>query len=363
MSGLDEWIEIFRGGRQVDSNGREHDGDALIERAVQTFDSTHHEPPLVIGHPADNSPAFGWVESLKTAARDGASILLAKCRQVVPEFADLVKQGVYKKRSAAFYPDGRLRHVGFLGGMPPAVKGLADIGFTAAADTVFEFSDDYHHVGAASSRDRKEEAMKFSEFMEIFKFWKQVEKDPDLQLPEPPQAPAKPADNAVKTFSEAEVQTQIEAAKKQAELDARRHIEAEFAEKTAAFVAEARKRALTSWCDEKIAAGKIAPAWVKLGLVEFMQRLDAEDEIRFAEDVTSSAVDWMKRFIDELPKLVDFGEIAARDKDVSGDAGAQIEALIAAKRKEHQGLSFSDALTAVQIDHPQLARKYADSLR
>jgi hypothetical protein len=41
----------------------------------------------------------------------------------------MVKQGMYKKRSIALYPDLTMRHIGFLGGMPPAVKGLADIKF------------------------------------------------------------------------------------------------------------------------------------------------------------------------------------------------------------------------------------------
>ena len=41
----------------------------------------------------------------------------------------LLIEPYYEKRSASFYPDGRLRHVGFLGAAPPAVKGLAGIAF------------------------------------------------------------------------------------------------------------------------------------------------------------------------------------------------------------------------------------------
>jgi len=84
--------------------------------------------------------AFGWIEGLKKSG----DVLLAKLKDVVPEFGDAVKTGLYKKRSASFYPDGRLRHVGFLGGSPPAVKGLADIGFKAGADEItFEFEEDW----------------------------------------------------------------------------------------------------------------------------------------------------------------------------------------------------------------------------
>lgn len=139
FSGFDDWIEIFRGGRQVDGDGREHDGDELIRRAVAGFNAAKHEPPAVIGHPQQDAPAYAWVEGLKTDTQNGVNVLMAKFKQIVPEFADMVKRGLFKKRSAAFYKNGTLRHVGFLGAAPPAVKGLADIGFSEEGVT-FEFA-------------------------------------------------------------------------------------------------------------------------------------------------------------------------------------------------------------------------------
>jgi len=144
--GFEDWVPIFRGGRQIDSAGRVHDGAALIDSAVAKFNAAEHEPPAVIGHPKDNAPAWGWVEGLK---KEG-NLLLAKFRQVQPEFADMVRKGLFKKRSAAFYPDGRLRHVGFLGAMPPAVKGLPDIGaFDEGESVTFEFAEE------SAERNRK----------------------------------------------------------------------------------------------------------------------------------------------------------------------------------------------------------------
>lgn len=154
FKGFDDWIEIFRGGRQIDSEGREHDGDELIEKAVSTFDPRTHEPPLVIGHPRENAPAYGWVEGLATTVRDGAKVLLARFKQVVPEFVRMVEQGLFKKRSASFYPDGRLRHVGFLGAAPPSVKGLADIGFEEGG-IVFEFASREQAKEAQKKRSKK----------------------------------------------------------------------------------------------------------------------------------------------------------------------------------------------------------------
>lgn len=143
FKGFDDWIPIFQGGRQVDSNGVGHDGDTLIDTAVSTFNAARHEPPVVVGHPKENGPAFGWVEGLK---RQGDT-LLAKFKQVEPAFADMVKRGLFKKRSAAFYPDGSLRHVGFLGAAPPAVKGLPDVAFADADAMTFEFVDEAERWG------------------------------------------------------------------------------------------------------------------------------------------------------------------------------------------------------------------------
>lgn len=91
----------------------------------------------MIGHPAANAPAFGWVESIK---REG-DVLFAKAKQLVPEFVAMLKQGLFKKRSISLYPDGTLRHIGFLGAQPPAVKGLADVTFAHdEEDTIIEFA-------------------------------------------------------------------------------------------------------------------------------------------------------------------------------------------------------------------------------
>jgi hypothetical protein len=83
FTGFDDWIPSSGGGRQIDGNGRVWDGDSLIEKAISSFDRSQHEPPVVVGHPRHDAPAFGWVEGLK---REG-DLLLAKFRDVVPEFS------------------------------------------------------------------------------------------------------------------------------------------------------------------------------------------------------------------------------------------------------------------------------------
>ena len=78
----------------------------------------------------------------------------AHFKQVAPEFESLVKSGRFKKRSAAFYQDGSLRHVGWLGAVPPAVKGLADVAFQDGVEAI-EFTEAcFNQGGLVNGRDQ-----------------------------------------------------------------------------------------------------------------------------------------------------------------------------------------------------------------
>ncbi len=123
-----DWIQIFKTGKHTDSQGVEREWtEKDLDTIVSQYKPTEHEAPVVIGHPTSDAPAYGWVEALK---RDGTT-LYAKLKQIVPEFLNAVKSGMYKKRSISLYPDLSLKHIGFLGAAPPAIKGLADVKFNA----------------------------------------------------------------------------------------------------------------------------------------------------------------------------------------------------------------------------------------
>lgn len=134
---MKKWIlEIFRAGTQMDSAGNSREWtEADLDKIVSQYSASEHEAPIVIGHPKTDDPAFGWVERV---FREGKT-LFAEVSEVVSEFREAVNKGLYKKRSISLYPDMTLKHVGFLGAMPPAVKGLADIKFSAAADSAICF--------------------------------------------------------------------------------------------------------------------------------------------------------------------------------------------------------------------------------
>jgi hypothetical protein len=149
-----DWIEIFKTGLHADSGGNQKTWtEADLDQIVKQYNPRVHEAPVVIGHPVGNAPAYGWVEALK---REG-KFLCAKLKGLVPEFGEMVRQGLFKKRSISLYPNLTLRHLGFLGAMPPAVKGLADVNFAEQkGETKIEFEEE----GGSLSSDQSMPAFK-----------------------------------------------------------------------------------------------------------------------------------------------------------------------------------------------------------
>jgi len=366
-----KWIAIFKSGKQTDSAGNEHDGDAVIDTAIAKFNAEEHEPPVVIGHPKTNAPAFGWVEGLK---RDG-DLLLAKIKDAAPEFVEMVERGLFKKRSAAFYPNGSLRHVGFLGAAAPAVKGLPDIKFKDEENTViFEFSQQDDSKFAALSR-----------ILGRFRDWV-IEKDDaetadkiidsfDLEFLKTPLGEEDAENHLFSQPQESEegmfTQQQLDEAKEKAAQDARDTAKKEFEEenkeekdrlaKLEASFEEKKKKDhktyISNFVVQAIKTGKILPAWEKSGLSEFMESLDNEAEIEFAdgEGKTKKATQFeqFKDLMDVFPQSVNFNEISDGD---GPEAGASLDKL-AKEFAEKNNVEYKEALLEVSKLNPQLVEQ------
>lgn len=153
---MNGWFEVFRTGEHTDSAGKTRVwSEADLDKIAGSYNPAVNEAPIVIGHPATNAPAYGWIAKLKRVGDK----LLALPKNVVPEFADAVKRGLFKKRSISLYPDGTLRHIGFLGAAIPAVKGLRDIAFEESPEiTEYELSDEDF-----ATSEREELLLRFSE--------------------------------------------------------------------------------------------------------------------------------------------------------------------------------------------------------
>ena len=125
MSALDGWIDVCRVGTWRDSANRDVViTEATLDGIVAAYDSAD-PAPVVVGHPATDAPAYGWVAALR---RTGDR-LQAKLRDIAPAFRQAVEGGHYAGRSIATNRAG-LRHLAFLGGRQPAVPGLAPTQFS-----------------------------------------------------------------------------------------------------------------------------------------------------------------------------------------------------------------------------------------
>lgn len=142
-------IEIFRAGVHTSMEGEKQTiTREMLQACANAYDPTKHEAPLVIGHPATDAPAYGWVKALRV---EGDS-LIAEPGELELSFADAVKEGRYKKISAAFWTADApqnptpgvlaLKHVGFLGAAAPAVKGLRAVKFAGDNAGVLMFGED-----------------------------------------------------------------------------------------------------------------------------------------------------------------------------------------------------------------------------
>ncbi len=113
---------------------------ADLAAAAAAYDPALHEAPLVIGHPAHDMPAYGW---LKGAAFD-AEGLHGDPHQVDDSLVSLVGAGRVKKISTSLWPPNHpdnpkpgsyyIKHVGFLGAAAPAVKGLKSVQLAGKAE-------------------------------------------------------------------------------------------------------------------------------------------------------------------------------------------------------------------------------------
>ena len=365
-------IEIFKIGKHTATNGQTLPFDeTMLADAVKGYDPKLHEAPVVVGHPKDNHPAFGWIDHLEL--KDG--VVLAHPKQVDADFAELVEQGKYKKRSASWYlPDSPnnpkpgtlyLRHVGFLGAMPPAIKGLKDVQFSEQEQGVVEFGDmsPWTLSNIAGIFRRLREKMIAKEGVEeddntIPNFAiEDLAQEADRLRQERDTALANPIPNFTEPQDKTMTPEQIAAMQK--ELDALKAKEVNFSESEKVIKqreAALAKREIGLQVDDLIKQGKVLPAQ-KVGLVEFMASLDGSTlTVEFGEGEQAKKLSprqFMTDFLESMPKLVDFTEHSKPDgKQDAGDLTAEELAKKAsvyhAKQKAagHE-ISFSEAMSAV----------------
>jgi len=136
-------IQIFKAGTHKTVSGQDYTfSRANLIATAAAYDPSRYTAPLVLGHPLMDSPAYGRVTGLQVAG----DALFAEV-QPSPDLEQKVRDGNYISVSAMFYkPDQAgnpspgvwaLKHVGFLGANPPAVKGMQAPAFAESAMVAF----------------------------------------------------------------------------------------------------------------------------------------------------------------------------------------------------------------------------------
>ena len=102
---------------------------AHVQGLANEYKKNGQLAPVVIGHPeSDAEPAWGWVEKLYSEG-EGDEINLYSDLDVTDEFYQLLRERRFSERSVAFFDREpyQLRHLAFLGAVPPRIKGLAPV--------------------------------------------------------------------------------------------------------------------------------------------------------------------------------------------------------------------------------------------
>lgn len=321
-------LHIFKPGRQIAMSGEALEfSEADLSASARAYDPAKHEAPIVIGHPRQDAPAYGWVKSLGV----GADGLMAAAHQVDAAFAELVDAGRYKKVSASFYlPDAAnnpvpgvyyLRHVGFLGAQPPAVKGLKPVEFGENEPGTIEFSDWGMQTNASLWRRMREWIIsKFDQETadQVVPNWEiEALREAAAQDDVPTRAAfSEPLPTPAASLSNPEVSpvTPAEKAALEAE-NAQLKTDLQQAQAANAAVATAKRRAdSVAYAEDLIGQGRLAPKH-KDAVVAFLNFSEGDATLEFGEgEAKQPLAGAFKAFLGDLPKVVDFSEAATKDK-------------------------------------------------
>lgn len=373
-------IQVFKAGRHRSTNGKVFEfSEADVAQIAATYDPALQGAPIVLGHPKSNDPAWGWVKGLTVEA----GVLVAQTERVDAAFAEGVEAGRYRYKSASFYtPDDEanpkpgswyLRHVGYLGAVPPAVKGLEAAFSEEPADLVeFSQADGFWVKDIFRSlRDFLIDKFDLETADRVVPSWsvENVEVTPDrvsnfAEAGDETQAGAETA-SAAETVAGGADETLAGAggadsiaggeaedalAARAAGLDAReaaldqRQAQFSEADRTEARAADA------SFLDSLVAAGRLPPAQ-RDRVAGIFARLSGDETVAFAEPDADPRAE-LRALLDTLGVSINFSEVAAGDgfdgRLSAADLARRAGDLVTAAQARGETLSYATAVARAQ---------------
>lgn len=289
-----------------------------IAAAAAAYDPAIYRAPVVIGHPETDLPAWGWI--LGAEARPDGLWLDA---ELGPEMVDLVRERRYGAVSLALWPPESpgnpspgawsIKHLGFLGAVPPAVKGLARVLFAEGDVRCFGTSADAVSITLA---DRPAQILK-----------------------------SIPGSTSTETLMpDAATTTDIQLAERERQLTEREQRLAEH-ERTV------RRAQYSAELEPHIAATRVLAA-ERDELVDLMDRLAACDPVTLAEGATKGALDAFRAFIGRLAPRVDLRTLSADDRQRQTGVVVPPIKLPNGMRVSESGLQLHERASAYAAEHP-----------
>lgn len=258
-----KWCEIFKTGKHTDSAGVEKEWTLEdLNTIVSNFQTVNPDVPICCGHVKSNSPAYGWVDNLRIEGDK----LYASFKDVQNEFKEAVNKGLFRTRSISLSPELILRHVAFLGAMPPAIKGMEQFCFNESDEN--DFNIEFSIYGGENMTDNQE---------------------PEITQPG--------VSDSVSDFNEQMKEKEEVIQKLKKELDENR--------------LKSLKHEYEDFCDKAISEGNITPA--QKGAVLDILFANTDTSINFEDGSTKTSNEVFKDFIKSLHQI-EFSDIAGDDK-------------------------------------------------
>lgn len=329
-------LHIFRPGRHTALSGAAISfSESDLQATCQAYDPAKWRAPLVVGHPRVDAPAYGWVDGIECSAIG----IEATPADVEPEFAELVNNKRFSNISASFWaPDTPsnpvpgvyyLRHVGFLGAVPPALKGLRTPEFAADDAGIVEFSawDDADNAGLwrrlrewVLGKFGVDEADQVVPSYLVEGLERAAQREIDEELAEDsPTAPPQAAAFSDPSHSETSV-TPEEKARLEAENAAlRAQVDAANAEARTRAAAE-RHAANLAFADGLVTAGRLPPAHRDVVVATLDCIASQPAPVEFGEgDAKAPLLDAVRGYLQAAPVAPEFAEeVATKDRAATG---------------------------------------------
>jgi len=313
-----------------------------LAAAAAAYDPAVYACPLVVGHPAVDSPSYGALAAVDFTA----PFLNGEPGRIAPEFVKVVNDGYYDHVSLSlFEPDSPAnpkpgvyypRHLGFLGAAAPAVPGLGTVSFAGNDAGVVSFSIPLDSVAFGSYADtvlvRVLRSLKNTLIGEMGKEKADAAIDEwDLQmLTEEAARPDPPADIPEPAFAEhAKGGTMKLTDEEVTALENENKTLKAALKGTATTAAHAANLA---FAEGLVKEGKLLPAnQAKIvAVLDFAATLEEGSTIEFSEGATTktaAVADTLKDVLSSYPKIIEFGELGGGE----GPEGQSKETVIPAK--------------------------------